>query len=102
MVGTARRAPLPTLRLCRRFVEQAVDALGLREAGDRKLAEISPAAGADAGEAFRGHDGAMEPAGDLFQPCRKIDRGPDAGEVEPVATADIAVKNFPHMQRDPA
>src|ERR1700720_2860357 len=43
----------------------------------------------------------MEPAGNLFQPGRQIDGGTDAGEVEPVATADIAVQNFSDMQRDP-
>ena len=39
-------------------------------------------------------------AGDLFQPRREIDRGADAGEVEPVAAADIAVENSSDMQRD--
>ena len=39
-------------------------------------------------------------AGDLFQPRRQIDRGTDAGEVEPVAAADIAVENSPDMQGD--
>src|SRR5258706_2927725 len=43
----------------------------------------------------------MEAAGDFFQPRRKIDSGTDAGEVEPVAAADIAVQNSPDMQRDP-
>ena len=42
----------------------------------------------------------MQPAGDFFQPCREIDGRPDAGEVEPVAAADIAVQNFSDMQRD--
>ena len=39
-------------------------------------------------------------AGDLFQPRRQIHRRADAGEVEPVAAADIAVENSPDMQRD--
>ena len=42
----------------------------------------------------------MQPAGDLLQPCGEIDGGADAGEIEPVAAADIAVQNFPDMQRD--
>src|ERR1700734_2041992 len=43
----------------------------------------------------------MEPAGDFFQPGRQIDGGTDAGEVEPVAAADIAVQNFSDVQRYP-
>ena len=42
----------------------------------------------------------MQPAGDLLQPRGEIDGGTDAGEVEPVAAADIAVQNLPDMQRD--
>src|SRR5665213_1177039 len=43
----------------------------------------------------------MQAARDLFQPGREIDRGPDAGEVEPVAAADVAVENLSDMQREP-
>src|SRR5450631_4615609 len=42
----------------------------------------------------------MEAAGDFFQPRREVHRGADAGEVEPVAAADIAVENFSDMQGD--
>ena len=42
----------------------------------------------------------VEAAGDLFQPRREIDGGTDAGEVEPVAAADIAEQNPADMQRD--
>ena len=41
----------------------------------------------------------MQVAGDLFQPGGEIDRGADAGEVEPVAAADIAVQHRADMQR---
>ena len=37
----------------------------------------------------------------IQRPRREIDGGTDAGEVEPVAAADIAVQNFSDMQRDP-
>ena len=41
-------------------------------------------------------------AGRRFFPAgREIDGRTDAGEVEPVAAADIAVQNFSDMQRDP-
>src|SRR5205814_1275231 len=46
------------------------------------------------------HDGATEPAGQLLEPRREIDGGADAGEIEPVAAADIAVENLADMQRD--
>src|SRR5258708_3894655 len=52
------------------------------------------------GESRRSHDRAIEPAGDFFQPRCKIDGGTDAGEVEPVAAADIAVQNSSDVQRD--
>src|SRR4051794_19747193 len=94
-------AVVPARRLGSRFfVGQTVDACGFRKARDRKLTEIAPAAAADAGKAFRGHHRATEPARDLFQPRRQIDRRADAGEVEPVAAADIAVENSSDMQRD--
>src|SRR5207237_10828672 len=37
--------------------------------------------------------------GDLFQPRCEVDGGPDAGEVEPVAAADIAIEYSADMQR---
>src|SRR5689334_21989069 len=73
---------------------------GLGKSGHRKFAEIAPAARADAGKALRRHHGAVQPSGQLFQPRRQIDRRPDAGEVEPVAAADIAVEDSPEVKRD--
>src|ERR1700738_2195171 len=84
-----------------RFISQPVNPLGLRESCDRKFAEIAPAAGAYAGNACGAHEGAMQPAADLLQPRREIDGGADAGEVEPVAAADIAVEDFSDVQRHP-
>jgi len=37
----------------------------------------------------------------FFQPGGEVDRGPDAGEVEAVATADVAVKHRADMERQP-
>src|SRR6202011_1109344 len=83
------------------FIRQPLTPLALRETCDRKFAEIAPAAGAYAGKAFGRHDGAMQTAGDLLQPRREIDGGADAGEVEPVAAADIAVEDVSDVQRHP-
>src|SRR6185437_15929802 len=43
----------------------------------------------------------MEPAGDFLQPGRQIDRRTDAGEIEPVASADITEQDFSDVQRYP-
>src|SRR5258708_14612005 len=90
-----RRSPASVRR---RFVDQAVDPRGLCKAGNRKLAEVTPASAADAGKSFGRHHRAMQTAGYLFQPRRQIDRRADAGEVEPVAAADIAVEDSSDMQ----
>src|SRR5689334_8356134 len=66
----------------RRLFAEPVDALRLGESGDRKFAERAPVVAAGIGEDFRDHDGAPQPPGDLLQPCREIDGGADAGEVE--------------------
>ena len=42
----------------------------------------------------------MQLAGELFQPRGEIDRGADAGEIEPVAAADIAVEHLSDMQSE--
>ena len=62
-----------------------------RVTGFRPLAGQSPEAGGGR---------AVQTAGDLLQPCRQIDRRTDAGEVEPVAAADIAVQDFADMEGD--
>ena len=43
----------------------------------------------------------MQPAGDFLQAGCQIDGRADAGEIEPVAAADIAEQNFSDMQRHP-
>ena len=37
---------------------------------------------------------------DLLQPRREIDRRPDAGEIEPVAAADVAVQHLADVERE--
>ena len=44
-------------------------------------------------------DGASQSAGELLEPRRQIYRGADAGEIEPVAAADIAVEHLAQMKR---
>ena len=39
----------------------------------------------------------MKP-GQLFGACGKIDGGPNAGEIEPIAAADIAVEDIADVQ----
>src|ERR1700734_1765022 len=99
--GPGLRCAASGLRILRDLVRQTVDALSPGKSGDRKLAEFGPAAGADVREALGRYDGAMQLAGDLLQPCCEIDGGADAGEVEPVAAADIAVEDLADMQRNP-
>src|SRR5258708_39105408 len=82
------------------LIHQPEHARRLGKARNRKLAEVAPAALADAGKSFRRHHRAMQPAGQFFQPRRQIDCRPDAGEIEPAAAADIAVKNSSDMERD--
>src|SRR3954453_6307096 len=83
----------------RNLIGQPVDALWLRKAGDRKFAKVAPQRRTGLRKTRRGDDRAAETARDLFQPCRQIDRRSDAGEVEPVAAADIAIQDAPDMQR---
>ena len=84
---------------CERLVVQAEHPLRLREARDRKLAEIGPVVVTGAGKRGGRHHRAVQFGGDLLQPCGEIDRGPDAGEVEPAHAADIAEQDGADMQR---
>src|SRR6266700_8160916 len=83
-----------------RLVAQSEHAVRLREAGDRKLAQLDPAAAACAGKGGGCDDGALETAGQLLQTRGEIDGGSDAGEVEAATAADIAEQDAPDMQRD--
>src|SRR4051812_12163997 len=97
----ARRNQFRSTASTRTFIGKAVDTLGLRESGNRKLTEIGPAISADVGKCRGRHDRSAEPAGDLFQPRREVDRRPDTREVEPVTAANIAIEDLTDMQRQP-
>src|SRR6516165_2260003 len=53
------------------------------------------------GERGRSQHCAAEPAGQLFEARDEVDGRPDAGEIEPVAAANIAVKHLADMQSQP-
>jgi len=47
-----------------------------------------------------GEDRASELAGQLFNACGTVDGRANAGEIEPVAAADIAVEDIADVQRE--
>jgi len=51
------------------------------------------------GEFLRCQHGTSQAAGELLEPRRQIYRGADAGKVQPVAAADIAVEHVAQMKR---
>src|ERR1700678_1741227 len=71
------------------------------ETRDRMLAEAAEFVGEVAGKIRRCHDCFAELGRDLLQTRREIDRRADTSEIEPVATADIAVHYLADMQREP-
>jgi hypothetical protein len=50
------------------------------------------------GKSLGGHNGSFLLRSDLFQPSRQIDARSDAGKVQPVSAANVAVENFTQMQ----
>jgi hypothetical protein len=53
------------------------------------------------GERGRPQHRAAEPAGQLFEARNEVDGRPDAGEIKPVAAANIAVQHLADMQSQP-
>ena len=53
------------------------------------------------GERGRPQHRAAEPAGQLFETRDEVDGRPDAGEIKPVAAANIAVQHLADMQSQP-
>src|SRR3954471_477427 len=53
------------------------------------------------GEPFRGHAGPRQATRDLLEPGGKVHGRADAGEVEAVAAADIAVENVADVEGHP-
>ena len=88
----------PMLSLSRRLILETEDRLRCAEPGKREFAECREFTRAVAGKFSRGEDGASELAGQLFDARCKIDRGPDAGEIEAIAAADIAVEDIADVQ----
>jgi hypothetical protein len=64
--------------------------LGRAEAGEAELAESGEFVRAATREFAGGEDRASELAGQLFNACGTVDGRANAGEIEPVAAADIA------------
>src|SRR6266568_1931357 len=75
------------------LVREPKNQLRRAKSGKAEFAECRKFARAVAREFFRGDDRAPEPAGQLFDARGKIDGGTDAGEIEPIAAADIAVEH---------
>src|SRR5947209_19693765 len=83
-------------------MRQPIDPFRLGKPGDRKLTEVAPVfIAAYLREARRSNHRAMQAGGYLFQPCCEVDRGTDAGEVEPVSAAAVAVEHRAEMERQP-
>src|SRR5262245_4358530 len=86
------------LSLSRRLIIETEHLLRCAEAGKGEFAECGEFTRAMAGKFPRGEDGAPQLAGQLFDARCKIDSGPDAGEIEAIAAADIAVKDIAYVQ----
>src|ERR1700730_13420229 len=95
-VPVERSLPSPSHR---RVVFEAKDRLCRAEAGQREFAEWRKFAPAVACELFRGADLAPQRPRQLFEASGKIDGWTDAGEIEPIAAADIAVEDIADVQR---
>src|SRR5262249_32690991 len=79
---------------------EAIDRLRLAEASERKLTERHDSGRAMARE-LSGEDGrSFLVARQPLQACRQVYRRPDAGKVEPVRGADIAVEHIADVQGD--
>src|SRR6516162_8758727 len=78
--------------LDRRLVREAEYFLGRAEARQRELAAAMLC------ELARSQDPAPQRAGQLFDARGAIDSRTDAGEIEPIAAADIAVEDIADMQ----
>src|SRR6187200_288981 len=83
-----------------RWVGQAEHRLRRRKARHGALAELRELLRQVGGELRRSDDRLAELRRDLLQPRREIDRRPDAGEIEPVAAADIAILHLADVQRE--
>src|SRR5215472_14515698 len=83
------------------LLQQAKDLLRRAEAGEREFAERGEFTAAMPREFARSKYHPPQPAGQLLHACRQIDRLANAGEIQTVAAAYIAVKDLAQMQRQP-
>src|SRR6202008_2247843 len=77
---------------------EAEHPLGRAEAGKREFAECGEFAGAMLREFIGGENPAPQFAGQLFEASGKIDGWTNAGEIKPIAAADIAVEDIANVQ----
>jgi len=83
------------------LLQQAKDLLRRAESGEREFAEHGEFTAAMPRECTRSKYHPPKPTGQLLHARRQIDGLADAGEIETVAAADIAVKDLAQMQRQP-
>src|SRR5271155_5295296 len=83
------------------FLPQAVHGLRFAETGEFEVSQRDEILRQIAREGGGADDGPAEPRGDFLQPRRHVDRGADAGEIEPRAGADIAVERLADVKRKP-
>src|SRR5215475_3710265 len=77
---------------------EAEHRLSRAKASKCKLVDNSELVRAVDGKFTGGEDCSPQLTGQLLEARRQIHRRTDAGEVQTVAAADIAVQNFAHMQ----
>src|SRR6478672_1169240 len=94
------RTPLDDVNGARDLSAQAEHRLRRRKARHGAFAEAQEILRQVGGEFRRSDDRLAELRRDLLQPRREIDRRPDAGEIEPVAAADIAIQQLADVQRE--
>src|SRR5215469_17645140 len=83
------------------LLQQAKDLLRRAESGEREFAERDEFTAAMPRKFARSKYHPPQPTGQLLNARRQIDGLADAGEIETVAAADIAVKDLAQMQRQP-
>src|ERR1700683_822129 len=84
-----------------RLIRQAIHSLRCGKARDGVLTEARERVRHVTCKIGRRDNCSAELGRDLFQPCREIHGRPNAGEIETVAAADIAVHHLANMECKP-